>query len=165
MMGLQPRTDSLFYYFRLEDQIPDDHLLKRLDRFQTRCYWLCLGNHCKPKDAEAFYGRGFAFGQKGDDDHAIQDYDRATRINPSYSAAFNSRSKAYAREGDYLHAIADYGHFLWLRFGILNFTIRLCLLALTVAVALGFSFKRFRRAPRLSESTSLHDGTEPSDGT
>ncbi len=33
MMGLQPRTDSLFYYFRLEDQIPDDHLLKRLDRF------------------------------------------------------------------------------------------------------------------------------------
>src|SRR5215469_2869876 len=33
MMGQQPRTDSLFYYFRLEDQIPDDHLLKRLDRF------------------------------------------------------------------------------------------------------------------------------------
>ena len=33
MMGQQPRTDSLFYYFRLEDQIPSDHLLKRLDRF------------------------------------------------------------------------------------------------------------------------------------
>ena len=33
MMGQQPRTDSLFYYFRLEDQIPHDHLLKRLDRF------------------------------------------------------------------------------------------------------------------------------------
>jgi len=33
MMGQQPRTDSLFYYFRLEDQIPDHHLLKRLDRF------------------------------------------------------------------------------------------------------------------------------------
>ena len=33
MMGQQPRTDSLFYYFRLEDQIPDDHLLKRLGRF------------------------------------------------------------------------------------------------------------------------------------
>jgi len=24
---------ALFYYFRLEDQIPDDHLLKGLDRF------------------------------------------------------------------------------------------------------------------------------------
>ena len=33
MMGQQRRTDSLFYYFLLEDQIPDDHLLKRLDRF------------------------------------------------------------------------------------------------------------------------------------
>src|SRR6516164_4326043 len=33
MMGQQPRTDSLFYYFRLEDQIPSDHRLKRLDRF------------------------------------------------------------------------------------------------------------------------------------
>jgi len=32
MMGQQPRTESLFYYFRLEDQIPEDHLLKRLDR-------------------------------------------------------------------------------------------------------------------------------------
>jgi Transposase domain (DUF772) len=33
MMGQQPCTGSLFYYFRLEDQIPNDHLLKRLDRF------------------------------------------------------------------------------------------------------------------------------------
>jgi transposase len=32
MMGQQPRTEPLFYYFRLEDQISDDHLLKRLDR-------------------------------------------------------------------------------------------------------------------------------------
>jgi transposase len=31
MMGQQPRTDSLFYYFRLEDQIPEDHLLRLLD--------------------------------------------------------------------------------------------------------------------------------------
>jgi len=33
MMGQQSRSEPLFYYFRLEDQIPDDHLLKRLDRF------------------------------------------------------------------------------------------------------------------------------------
>jgi transposase len=32
MMGQQPRTDSLFYYFRLEEQIPEDHLLRLLDR-------------------------------------------------------------------------------------------------------------------------------------
>jgi len=32
MMGQQPRTESLFYYFRLEDQIPDNHLLRVIDR-------------------------------------------------------------------------------------------------------------------------------------
>src|SRR6202049_1660893 len=32
MMGQQPRTEPMFYYFRLEDQVADDHLLKRLDR-------------------------------------------------------------------------------------------------------------------------------------
>jgi hypothetical protein len=28
MMGQQPRKESLFYYFRLQDQIPEDHLLR-----------------------------------------------------------------------------------------------------------------------------------------
>jgi transposase len=31
MMGEQPRTESLFYYFRLEEQIPANHLLKLID--------------------------------------------------------------------------------------------------------------------------------------
>lgn len=32
MMGAQQRIESLFYYFRLEDQIPNDHLLRLLDQ-------------------------------------------------------------------------------------------------------------------------------------
>ena len=31
MMGEQGRTDSLFYYFRLEEQIPANHLLRMID--------------------------------------------------------------------------------------------------------------------------------------
>ena len=31
MMGQQRRTESLFYYFRLEEQIPTDHLLRLID--------------------------------------------------------------------------------------------------------------------------------------
>ena len=31
MMGQQTRSESLFYYFRLEDQIPKDHLLRAID--------------------------------------------------------------------------------------------------------------------------------------
>jgi transposase len=33
MMGQQKRNESLFYYFRLEEQIPDDHLLRLIDRY------------------------------------------------------------------------------------------------------------------------------------
>ena len=32
MMGQQSRTESLFYCFRLEDQIPETHLLRLIDR-------------------------------------------------------------------------------------------------------------------------------------
>jgi hypothetical protein len=31
MMGLQSRTESRLYYFRLEEQIPADHLLRMID--------------------------------------------------------------------------------------------------------------------------------------
>jgi len=33
MMGHQARTESLFYYFRLEDQVPENHLLRLIDRY------------------------------------------------------------------------------------------------------------------------------------
>src|SRR5712691_11107698 len=33
ILGQQPRMESLFYYFRLEDQIPEDHLLRLIDRY------------------------------------------------------------------------------------------------------------------------------------
>jgi len=33
MMGHQPRTESLFYYFRLEEQVPENHLLRLIDRY------------------------------------------------------------------------------------------------------------------------------------
>src|ERR1700739_1866731 len=32
MMGHQSRAESLFYYFRLEDQVPENHLLRLIDR-------------------------------------------------------------------------------------------------------------------------------------
>src|SRR4051795_4424570 len=32
MMGSHSRSESLFYYFRLEDHVPEDHLLRLIDR-------------------------------------------------------------------------------------------------------------------------------------
>src|SRR5260370_41220072 len=31
MMGQNTRSESLFYYFRIEDQVPEDHLLRLID--------------------------------------------------------------------------------------------------------------------------------------
>jgi transposase len=32
MMGHQSRSEALFHYFRLEDQVPETHLLRLIDR-------------------------------------------------------------------------------------------------------------------------------------
>ena len=32
MMGQQARSESLFYYFRIEDHIPENHLLRLIDK-------------------------------------------------------------------------------------------------------------------------------------
>ena len=33
MMGQHDRSESLFYYFRIEDQLPENHLLRFIDRY------------------------------------------------------------------------------------------------------------------------------------
>ncbi len=33
MMGEQPKSEALFYYFKLEDHVPDNHLLRLIDRY------------------------------------------------------------------------------------------------------------------------------------
>ena len=32
MMGQHDRSEALFYYFRLEDQVPENHLLRLIDK-------------------------------------------------------------------------------------------------------------------------------------
>src|SRR5713101_1830441 len=52
--------------------------------------------------------RGFAYGAKGDNDHAIVEYSDAIRFDPKYPIAYNNRGVAYGVKGDNDHAIADY---------------------------------------------------------
>jgi tetratricopeptide (TPR) repeat protein len=97
-----------------------------------------------PSDAKAFYARGTAYWHKGDYDHAIQNYDQALRINPTYVKALSNRRLAYAQNGEYLRAMADHAHSLWLKFDSSGITIRLFLLAVTAAAVFEFISKRFR---------------------
>jgi hypothetical protein len=34
MMGQHSRSEALFYYFRLEDQVPANHLLRLIERLR-----------------------------------------------------------------------------------------------------------------------------------
>ena len=62
-----------------------------------------------PQDrlANALQNRGTAYLDKGDIDRAIQDLDRAIRLDPNYANAFNSRGVAYEAKGEYERAIQD----------------------------------------------------------
>jgi Tfp pilus assembly protein PilF len=48
--------------------------------------------------------------QDGQYDRAIQNFDRAIRLNPEYAEAYYNRGTAYMRKGDVERAIEDYGH-------------------------------------------------------
>ena len=39
MMGSHIRSESLFYYFRLEDQVPENHLLRLIDHVFQKPAW------------------------------------------------------------------------------------------------------------------------------
>src|SRR5258705_309847 len=65
------------------------------------------GRYIGANAAWAFNNRGNGYHRKGEDDHAIQDYDEAIRLKPDFALAFNNRGNAYSDKGDYDRAIQD----------------------------------------------------------
>jgi tetratricopeptide (TPR) repeat protein len=61
-----------------------------------------------PVTAEEFNARGRSFLEKGDDDHAAADFDKATELKPGYAAAFNNRGSVSFSRHEYARAIADF---------------------------------------------------------
>jgi len=54
-----------------------------------------------------FFNSGYAYYEKKDYDHAIEDYTQAIRIDPNYADAYIKRSLAYYEKKDYDRAIED----------------------------------------------------------
>ena len=55
MMGQHSRSESLFYYFRIEDQVPENHLLRLIDRHirLTRlCQRDCIAERSAPRQVQ-----------------------------------------------------------------------------------------------------------------
>jgi tetratricopeptide (TPR) repeat protein len=62
----------------------------------------------EPKDAKSYIDRGIAYGEKGQYDQAISDYNKALEIDPRSAGAYYNRGLAYAKEGKYGQAISDF---------------------------------------------------------
>ena len=58
--------------------------------------------------AVAYYSRGLAYYDKGDDDRAIAEYNEAIRLDPQLAQAYSSRGLAYDHKGDLGRAEPDY---------------------------------------------------------
>jgi hypothetical protein len=61
-----------------------------------------------PKNPEAFYNRGVAFGQTAQYDRALADLNEAIRLKPNDPDYFTNRGSAHYRTGERDKAIADY---------------------------------------------------------
>jgi WD40 repeat protein/tetratricopeptide (TPR) repeat protein len=66
---------------------------------------------CRPS-ANTYTGRGDAYFNKGDNEHAIADYTQAIQIDPKYKNPFIGRGRAYEAKKDYEDAIADYSELI-----------------------------------------------------
>ena len=60
-----------------------------------------------PKDAAAYNDRGIAYGEKGENNKAIEDFTKAIELNPKDAAAYNNRAIAYRKQGEVKKAEAD----------------------------------------------------------
>ena len=58
--------------------------------------------------AIAYYNRGNAYGDIGEYNRAIADYDTALALQPGYVYALNNRGNAYVQKGEYERAMADF---------------------------------------------------------
>lgn len=58
--------------------------------------------------AYTFNNRGVVYGDMGNYDRAIADYDQAIRLKPNDADSFINRAITYRKKGDYDRAIADY---------------------------------------------------------
>ena len=61
-----------------------------------------------PKNANAYYNRGFAHNNLGNKQAAIDDYTQSIRINPHHADAYNNRGVAHRHLGAIQAAIEDY---------------------------------------------------------
>ncbi len=60
------------------------------------------------RDAKFYNNRGAAYGEKGQYDQAVSDFNKAIEIDPRYNKAYNNRGIVYRLKGQYDRAVSDF---------------------------------------------------------
>ena len=60
------------------------------------------------RNPKFYNNRGIAYGEKGQYDQAISDFNKAIEINPRYEKAYSNRGIVYRLKGQYDRAISDF---------------------------------------------------------
>jgi Flp pilus assembly protein TadD len=68
----------------------------------------CAEMEQKPLSAEAYRNRGITYGERGQYDQAISDFNKAIEINPRDAYAYNNRGTAYMKSGNKEKACSDW---------------------------------------------------------
>lgn len=63
----------------------------------------------------AHYSRGIAYGEKGEIDLAIEDYNKTIQLNPNFADVYNNRGYAYREKGEFELAVEDYNQAIQLK--------------------------------------------------
>ena len=83
------------------------------DQLIAGCTALIQSGHLSSVNlAAAYNNRGNAYVNKGEHDQAIQDFNKAIQLDPSYAQAFSNRGIAYSEKGAYEQAIQDFNRAL-----------------------------------------------------
>jgi tetratricopeptide (TPR) repeat protein len=61
-----------------------------------------------PDNVGYINSRGIAYSNKGDEEHALADYDLCLQMRPNYASAHNNIGNIYMRRGDLQHALDEF---------------------------------------------------------
>lgn len=61
-----------------------------------------------PDNVNYLNSRGIAYSNKGDDEHALADYEICLQLRPSFSSAYNNRGLIFLRKGDLERAFEEF---------------------------------------------------------
>jgi Flp pilus assembly protein TadD len=65
-------------------------------------------NRSESTNPKFYNNRGIAYGEKGQYDQAISDFNKAIEMNPAYGKAYTNRGIVYRLKGQYDRAISDF---------------------------------------------------------